>query len=293
MGTTPFSNTASHYDSITDAWRFIFGDHFHFGYFESPDKSLQEATIALIAKLSGMGEISSQSKLLDVGCGIGAPAFYLHQKYRCSIVGISTSQKGIELARTLCRSKGFSEAIEFRVADGQHNSLPDQSVDIVWVMESSHLMKDKRMLFQESYRALKHNGLFLLCDIMRRRPLKFSDHVRYLSKLKMKYPLGIMNMKKAFGRGKSETIVFYAHALGDSGFKEVQTTDISNHVLPTLENWRTNISKNKNQILRTFTEEKIRDFLSACDLLEDLFMDGIFGYGMVKAIKQEKERLKR
>ena len=288
MHTTSSSSTALHYDSITDAWRFIFGDHFHFGYFESPDKSLQEATIALVEKLAGLGEINNQSRLLDVGCGIGAPAFYLHHKYHCSIVGISTSQKGIDLARTLCKNKGFSGAIEFRVADGQDNGLPDQTIDIVWVMESSHLMKDKRMLFQESYRVLKHDGLFLLCDVMRRRHLKFSDHVCYFSKLKWKYPLGILSMKKAFGRGKSETIDFYAHSLRESGFKEVQTIDISNKVLSTLENWRVNISKNKSRISKTFTEGKISNFLSACDMLEALFMDGIFGYGMVRAVKQNK-----
>jgi hypothetical protein len=39
---------AAHYDSITEAWPFIFGENFHWGLFRDDNEELTTATIALI-----------------------------------------------------------------------------------------------------------------------------------------------------------------------------------------------------------------------------------------------------
>lgn len=275
---------ALHYDMITEAWRYIFGENFHFGYFENPEKSLDEATDALIEKLSDLGNFSEASSVLDIGCGIGNPAFHLYDKYDCPITGISTSQKGIELARKHCQSRGLADRVQFKIADGTDNGLPNRNYDIAWVLESSHLM-NKPKLFKECFRVLKKNGTLLLCDIMLKRRPTIIDHLKLFTQRKLNYPLGYLSMKKAFGRGKTETFSFYQEEVKKAGFKEVSLIDISDNVIPTIDKWRSNISTNRNQILRSFTPEKITDFLAASDLLEDLYRDGIHGYALLKAIR--------
>ncbi len=279
-------DSAAHYDLITEAWKYIFGNHFHLGYFTSPDMSLEDATIALIDALSNLGNFTAQTKVLDVGCGIGAPAFYLHQKHHCSIVGISTSHKGINLAQRESEQRGYSKSVRFEVADGQNNGFPRDSFDVVWLMESSHTMKNKKKLFSECLRVLKPTGSLLLCDLMMKRRPKVTDHFQYLMKKRGSYISSIVSLKKAFGRGRTETFQTYFQILTDTGFNDIRTIDISDKVLPTMDYWRTNVDANKDKIRHTLSTERIDDFVSACDLIEDLYLSNIQGYGLLSAVKR-------
>jgi 27-O-demethylrifamycin SV methyltransferase len=284
MAKKPSMDPASHYDAITDAWRYIFGDNFHFGYFKTPETRLNEATDALIDKLANLGRISEESKVLDVGCGIGNPAFHLHEKFGCTVTGISTSQKGIELAKRNSEVKGFSSKVQFQIADGTRNGFSSQSFDIVWVLESSHLMKKKR-LFGECYRVLRNGGQLLLCDLMLKKRPSVVEHFQYLARLKLAYPLGFWSMKKAFGRGKTETFEYYTTGIKEAGFVDVEQVDVTNEVIPTLDHWRSNIAIHREEILQTLTPNQVSDFVAASNLLDYFYRHGVHGYGLIKAIK--------
>ncbi len=157
-------NGRTHYNHVTDAWKEFMGNNLHFGYFEKEGVTLADATDSLIDKLISLCKVNENSRILDVGCGIGNPAFYLHERYRCKITGISTSERGVQLANVACKEKGYHD-VEFLVADGCNNHLPSNTFDIVWIMESSHLMSKKR-LFRECYRVLKQHGILLICDLV-------------------------------------------------------------------------------------------------------------------------------
>jgi cyclopropane fatty-acyl-phospholipid synthase-like methyltransferase len=276
-----------HYDEISDAWRHIFGDNFHFGYFKTPDTSLNEATEALIEQLAHLGTIDERSTVLDVGCGVGAPAFYLYQKYKCSIVGISTSQRGIDIANSTSREKGISDKVQFLRADGAHTGLADNHFDVIWVLESSHLM-DKKNMFKETFRVLKPGGQMLLCDVMLRHKVSTSEQIQHLSSLGKKYLTGYLAMKRAFGLGNSEAFGFYTDNLLAAGFARVDVIDVSEKVLPTIDYWRANVATNRADISRTFSQKKIDDFLSGSSFVEYVFSNQMMGYGLVKATKNEK-----
>jgi len=275
---------ASHYDLITEAWMHIFGDNFHFGYFASQETTLEEATDALIDELAKMGNITQASRLIDIGCGIGNPAFYLHQRFGCSILGISTSAKGIEVAARTAKVQGCADKVRFQVADGTQTNLPDNSFDVVWQMESSHLM-DKKRLFREIFRLLEPGGQLLLCDVICRKRPSLPDHLRYLGKMGLHYPAGVLSLKRAFGQGKTETFDFYNREIAEAGFVNIDVIDISEQVLPTISCWKVNIIKHRDRILKTLPKEEIDHFVSASDLLEDLYRNGLHGYGLVRAVK--------
>jgi cyclopropane fatty-acyl-phospholipid synthase-like methyltransferase len=93
-----------HCDSITAGWRYIFGENFHFGYFKTPEDDLDSTTDNLIDELAMLYDLKPETKNLDAGCGIWAPAIYLNEKFGSDIMGISTSKKGIDLANS--RIKG-------------------------------------------------------------------------------------------------------------------------------------------------------------------------------------------
>lgn len=267
----------SHYDHVTDAWMYILGDNLHYGYFDNNDTALNKATEALIEKLASLATIDDRASLLDVGCGIGSPAFYLHEKFGCTISGISTSARGIEVAEEKCREKGYADKVRFHVRDALDNGFTENSFDVAWVMESSHLMKNKERLFEENYRVLKENGSMLLCDVIRIKELTFMDVYRNQKALK--------NLEKSFGKNTIETLGFYEAKMGAQGFRDIESIDVSTEAFPTLAKWKKNALDNKEAVLRFFSEDDFGSFLLSCDILTDFFNKGIFGYGLVRGVK--------
>lgn len=276
---------ASHYDSITDAWKSIFGDNFHFGFFSSPNLTLDEATDALIDSMASRGEISEGTRVLDVGCGIGSPAFYLHRKYGCDISGISTSEAGIAQAQKESRNRGYDGKVRFRVGDGLNNGFEDEAFDVVWVMESSHLMPNKKKLLAECFRVLKPGGVMLLCDVMLRRSYTLSDRLDLLRQMKFDFVSGTLANFQSFGWIRMEPFETYIRCAREIGFVDVQLTDISEQAIPTFQFWKANLVANEKKVLESLTRRQIESFLAASDFSKELFERGIDGYGILKALK--------
>jgi len=276
--------SAAHYDAITDAWRYIFGEHFHYGYFASPEVELPAATRALIDELAALSQITGKTRVLDIGCGIGEPALYLHEKFGCSVLGISTSEKGLKLALARSHKRGRSDRVRFQLADGTRTALPAESFDLCWALESSHLM-DKAGLFSECHRLLPSGGSLLLCDVMLKRPIRLSDHFSNLFDLGWEYLSGYLGLKRAYGPGRTESFDDYRNKLSAAGFGEIRLVDVSRETLPTTQKWRENIRINRSEILRNFTERELRDFERASYLMEHLFEKEMLGYGLLSAVK--------
>lgn len=269
--------TNTHYDSVTEAWRHIFGDCFHLGFFNSDSMKLSEATVKLIDVMALFGDISKKCRVLDVGCGIGGPAFYLHEKYGCKVEGITTSSKGIYLAEKERTLRKCSEDVHFTLADALENGFSDQYFDVIWVMESSHLIKKKVDLFKENFRVLKDGGTILICDMILKRNITIFDIMKWKEEINL--------MEKVFGNAKTETLEYYSHVLSLAGFDNVVTNDISEHAYPTMKHWRKNIFNKRNKIQRYFSDRQIEEFLYACEILEMFYEKKILGYGMIRAVK--------
>lgn len=271
------SFNSDHYNKISDAWIFIMGNNLHYGYFNSPNDDLNIATNNLIDKLSSLLEFTKKTNILDIGCGVGNPAFYLHKKYKSKIHGISISERGIDIANKKCKSYGFDNCISFSVDDATDNKQENNKYDIAWVMESSHLMRNKKQLFTESYRTLKDGGSILLCDIVLKKELNLLDFI------KMKDDLGML--ENAFGKAKMETINYYSENLLKTGFSEIETFDISKNVIPTLYKWLENTNIYCTEIINLIGETEHIYFQKSCSILINYFENNILGYAMIKGKK--------
>ncbi|MGQ9536088.1 MAG: SAM-dependent methyltransferase [Actinomycetota bacterium] len=273
-------DSKTHYDQITDAWKEFMGDNFHFGYFEGPDVGLDEAAEAMIWKMAERCEITPETRVLDVGCGIGTPAFRLHERYGCSVEGISTSERGVRLAQEGARSKEYAK-VNFRVADGMDNGYPDRSFDLVWILEAAHTMFDKRKLFGECHRVLREGGVLIMCDIMQHKLLSPHKGLFFFLAHLGKY----YRLLKAWGPGQLPTMGTYADRLVEAGFRDVTILDITDQVLPTPALWRENALRVLREKPGAFPEEKVKGFIAGCEILDSFFRSGLFGYGIIKAVK--------
>jgi len=269
------SNPVAVYDRATKAWQLLLGEDLHFGYFEYPKDPLRTATVRLTREMASWAQLDSAKRVLDVGCGIGGPAIFLAQEVGCSVTGISTSGVGIRIAADRAEAQGLSHRVKFFERDGMANGLSAQTFDCAWIMESSHLMERKDLLLAESARALRREGVLVLCDIMVRKKIPFQYLVRNLSEFE--------NLNTVFGKQHVEFLDTYTELAESSGLVVQRTADISEMVFPTLEHWCENAELHRNEIRKLAGEEYPRRFRRACEFLQVLWKEEMLGYGMLLA----------
>lgn len=272
---------SSHYDFVSDVWQMIYGDNFHAGYFYQPEESFKQATENLVTVLASLGKFEEKSRVLDVGCGIGGPAVFLHEKYGCYVHGISISEKGVFKAGELAKQKGFESRLIFTIADAKDNRLPDASFDIVWAMESFHLIDDKAKAFAECYRVLKEGGQLLLCDNMAgRRKLSDAEAVAHYKELRL--------LERVFGKTRTDTLAGYESTAHEVGFTEVISRDINEQTMPpTIAYFRGKVRAEYDELVEHSSKQYIDDFLGMCDTWEHFNAMGVMSYGLLKAIKPD------
>jgi 27-O-demethylrifamycin SV methyltransferase len=266
----------AHYDRVHTAWRLIMGEEFHYGYFQAPDVALDEATAALTAQMLERAAIATGESVLDVGCGTGRQACDLAADHDAFVLGITTSSTGVEAATELAASRGL-ERVTFEQRDGTDNGLEDGRFDVVWALESSHLMRDRPALLGECVRVLAPGGRLVLCDIIRKREIPFAE-VRARRQ-------DFATLRAAFGDAHMEPLDAYTSTVEELGMGVTDATDITTPTLPTFAAWRANLETHEAAVHDLLGQQGVQDFAQATRILESFWLDGTLGYGILAAVK--------
>ncbi|HEY5981162.1 MAG TPA: class I SAM-dependent methyltransferase [Microlunatus sp.] len=108
-----------------------------------------------------------QTRLLDVGCGIGGPARIAAADYGCVVTGVDLSPDFVATARSLTGLVALSDRVDFRVAGGDDLGVDDASFDAAMMVHVGMNIPDKRAVFTDVRRALREGGTFALFEQMR------------------------------------------------------------------------------------------------------------------------------
>ncbi len=279
MGTDIASSyrPSAHYDHVHAAWRLIMGEEFHYGYFASPDTPLARATAALTALMRERAQVTEGMRVLAVGCGTGRQACDLAQSLGARVLGITTSAGGVEAATELAAGRSLDSA-RFEVRDGTDNGLDDASFDVAWVLESSHLMRDKDALLRECARVLAPGGRLVLCDIVRKREIPFLEVRARRDEFAV--------LRAAFGDAHMEPLERYSSTLTNLGLRVTDASDISVPTLPTFAAWRANVDTHAKALEQLLGGQGTDEFVASTHILESFWMDDTLGYGILAAAKQ-------
>jgi sarcosine/dimethylglycine N-methyltransferase len=104
--------------------------------------------------------ITDESRVLDVGCGIGGPARYLAHTYGCRVDGIDLTSELVETGRVLTNRCKLADRVNLRVGNALDLPYSEQTFDVVWCQNVTMNIADKAGLLAGVYRVLKAGGLF-------------------------------------------------------------------------------------------------------------------------------------
>jgi SAM-dependent methyltransferase len=132
-------------------------DEFHIGG--------AEATLALLDQL----EIGRDTRVLDIGSGIGGPARMIAGRYGARVTGIDLTPAYVETARRLTEAVGLRA--EFVQGSALDLPFAAESFELATLLHVGMNLPDKPRLFAEAARVLVPGGTFAVFDVMR-----FGDH---------------------------------------------------------------------------------------------------------------------
>jgi tocopherol O-methyltransferase len=154
------ADVADHYDELDRAYRDIWGEHVHHGYWATGKESPEEATEALIDLVADRLDLAPGLELCDIGCGYGATAERLAAGHGASVTGFTISSQQARRAAERVPSRGSLRILH---RDWLDNGVPDESFDRAYAIESSEHMPDKAAFFAEAWRTLRPGGGLLVC----------------------------------------------------------------------------------------------------------------------------------
>ena len=110
-------------------------------------------------------QITKESNVLDVGCGVGQTPVYIAQKYGCEVTGIDVSARMIKRANER-KEKNNATRTTFLVADaGKTLPFEDDTFDIVITESVLNFIENKEKTLQEFKRVAKPGGYIGLNEV--------------------------------------------------------------------------------------------------------------------------------
>jgi ubiquinone/menaquinone biosynthesis C-methylase UbiE len=109
-------------------------------------------------KLEDTLQIDGETKILDIACGKGSTAFYLAEKYGCSVIGIDISEELIQEAKDTCRKKKLDNQVKFLVGNAMDLPFDDNEFDVAISQGILVFVDDKNKTINEASRVIKNGG---------------------------------------------------------------------------------------------------------------------------------------
>ncbi|MBA3525631.1 MAG: class I SAM-dependent methyltransferase [Sphingomonas sp.] len=161
-------NVAHHYDLGNELYDTFLDEDMQYScaYFTDPANSLDQAQADKKAHIAAKLHLQPGQKVLDIGCGWGGMAIYLHQVAKVDVVGITLSREQLAVARRRAEEAGVADRVRFELID--YRQLHGEFDRIVSVGMFEHVgAAHFDDFFAACRRLLKRDGVMLLHTIGR------------------------------------------------------------------------------------------------------------------------------
>jgi cyclopropane-fatty-acyl-phospholipid synthase len=159
-------NVAHHYDLKDELYELFLDDdkQYSCAYFTDPANSLEQAQADKKAHIAAKLALEPGQRVLDIGCGWGGMALYLHKVAGVDVLGITLSERQLKVARERAEAAGVADHVKFELID--YRKVDETFDRIVSVGMFEHVgAKHYDEFFAKCRKLLKPDGVMLLHTI--------------------------------------------------------------------------------------------------------------------------------
>jgi cyclopropane fatty-acyl-phospholipid synthase-like methyltransferase len=234
-------SVGAYFDLITDDGRLFYGDSFHLGYFPRGGESLDEALDAHTDLVAELARVEGAESVLDVGCGLAAPALRIAGRYGCRVTGVNISREQVRQGSELIAKRGLSDRVVVQRGDARALGFPDESFDAIVCLEAAGDIcvteDDKNRLVGELFRMLRPGGHVGFSDLaMRDRVSRADDR----------------ELRAVLYHSAAELVTDWPAIFVRQGFRVVESRDIIADTLPTWEHVRAVYQRRNGEVVRRY-----------------------------------------
>ncbi len=161
-------NVAHHYD-LSDRLYDLFLDadrQYSCAYYDHDNDSLETAQSHKKAHIAAKLDLQPGQRVLDIGCGWGGMALYLHRVAGVDVTGVTLSEEQLKVARKRAADAGVADHVRFELID--YRALTGQFDRIVSVGMFEHVgLPHYRQFFDKVHSLLTPDGVALIHSIAR------------------------------------------------------------------------------------------------------------------------------
>ena len=179
------------------------------------DESLAPRDPSVLLQVVRELDLPPDSRVVDVGCGVGAHAFRLATHFGFRVLGIDPVQRHLDLGRAARREvePDIAARISFERGSATRLPVPDHSLDLVWCRDVLVHVEDPGAAFAEFARVLRPGG-FVVSYQMVATDLLAADEADWLFEV-----MGVVP-------GSADPAVI-DRAVADCGLEVVDTIDLA------------------------------------------------------------------
>lgn len=194
-------NESEYYDAMVDLLEWLWGRDF-----------MAPGGEGNIAKMMA-GVDAHDRRLLDIGSGLGGPAFVLAGQYGARVTGIDLEPHLVQRANRRAGELGLAGRAAFHVVEPGPLLFPDESFDVVFASGAITQTEDKPGIVRECFRVLRPGGTFTTYDWLKSAG-ELSGDMRYFFEMEgLTYHL--------------VTLEEMGSIIGDAGFTDICLEDAS------------------------------------------------------------------
>ena len=130
-------------------------DEFHIGGRQASDEFL------------GQLGLTTDQRVLDVGCGLGGSARFAATRYGCHITGIDLTEEYVATGQVMCDWVGLGDQVSLRQGSALAMPFEAHAFDGAYMLHVGMNIDDKHQLCAEVHRVLRPGGCFAIYDVMR------------------------------------------------------------------------------------------------------------------------------
>jgi tocopherol O-methyltransferase len=225
-------------------------------------------------QLAEKARIPRGAQVLDIGCGLGGSAFWLANQYDCRVTGLTISPVQARMATKKAKKKRLADRIQFQVTDANEWQPEPESVDVVWIMESSEHFRDKKRFFERCASALKPGGVLAVCAWLRGEQSTPENHKELVAII-----------GEAMLSASLDTLSQYSAWIREANLQVEAALDITQNVAPTWEHCYRIALRLKLNWLVYLADAPTRRFVQSFPLMSQAYANGAMAFGLFVARK--------